>query len=346
MDSDDEGEEERHFKLGHEKKWEAVEKVLDDCRKHAKISDFNAMDSDLPSLENVIKKNAANLFKEKGEKLPCRVLKVLMLFEDTINEVTNAMKKKMSKINASAHNKLKQKLKKFLQGTGEGEYLYETQLNAYRENPQDSEEEKKEESDESEAEEAEEEEEEEEEDEEDEDAKAAAAGAAQEAAKEKGAKENDEYGDYYDEEDYDQEDDAEGEDEIFMDNSAEINPKLRQKYAFLWKTREEMTASERRWKWVKKESLPADLSKLMDQLTGKKKKDKAAESEDGEDGRQRENKEREIKEEALTLIKCDYLSMDFKLYVTCQEILEALKKERLQSKYSPEYHTQVLTKIY
>ena len=31
-----------------------------------------------------------------------------------------------------------------------------------------------------------------------------------------------------------------------------------------------MTASERRWKWVKKEALPEDLQKLMDQLMGKK----------------------------------------------------------------------------
>jgi len=54
--------------------------------------------------------------------------------------------------------------------------------------------------------------------------------------------------------------------------AGEIPAKLRQKYAFLWKTREEMTASERRWKWVKKEMVPADLQTLMDKLMGGKKK--------------------------------------------------------------------------
>lgn len=49
-----------------------------------------------------------------------------------------------------------------------------------------------------------------------------------------------------------------------MTSGAEIHPKMKQKYAFLWRSREEMTASERRWKWVKKEALPVDLSKLMD----------------------------------------------------------------------------------
>ena len=38
--------------------------------------------------------------------------------------------------------------------------------------------------------------------------------------------------------------------------------------------------------------------------------------------------------------------MDFTLYTTCQEILEALKEERLKAKYSAEYHTQVLSKIF
>ena len=114
MDSDDEEEEERHFKLGKDKKWEAVEKILDECRKHANISDFNAMDADLPKLAGEIEKNGPTLFKEKGEKLPNRVLKILIQFEDTINEVTNAMKKKMNKTNAQAHNKIKQKFKKYL----------------------------------------------------------------------------------------------------------------------------------------------------------------------------------------------------------------------------------------
>lgn len=49
---------------------------------------------------------------------------------------------------------------------------------------------------------------------------------------------------------------------------------------FLWKSREEMTATERRWKWVKKESLPADLVTLMDKLRKPSKADKQVD-EDG-----------------------------------------------------------------
>jgi len=80
MDSDNEGEEERHFKLGRDKKWEALEKVLDECRKHANISDFDAMDSALPKMAGEIEKQSAELFQEKGDKLPNRVLKVLCQF--------------------------------------------------------------------------------------------------------------------------------------------------------------------------------------------------------------------------------------------------------------------------
>lgn len=49
---------------------------------------------------------------------------------------------------------------------------------------------------------------------------------------------------YYDEE-YDEEEEEKATD------ADEIDTKLRKKYAFLWKEREEMTAEERRWKWVK-----------------------------------------------------------------------------------------------
>ena len=67
-----------------------------------------------------------------------------MTLEDTINEVTNAMKKKMGKVTAQSHTKLKQKFKKYLQETNEDDWNYETQLNKYREDPQDSEEEESE----------------------------------------------------------------------------------------------------------------------------------------------------------------------------------------------------------
>ena len=353
MDSDGEDAEERHFKLGRDKKWEALEKVLEACTSVANVKDFSKMDDNMPKLTAEIEKNSSALFAEQGDKLPNRVLKVLLLYEDTINELTNAAKKKLGKITAQAHTKLKQKFKKYLQETGEGDMLYETQLNAYREDPQDSAEEgsEAEEDDDEEEEKKEEEEEEDEEeddydDEDDADAKAGVTGAAAEAKKEGGddAEEEDEY---YDEEaDYgDEDEEEEKEDEIALDATG-INPKLKQKYAFLWKSREEMTASERRWKWVKKEALPEDLQKLMDQLMGKKQKAKAEDNEDGTAVQATGPAKAEDQELFESQIKRDYLSMDFTLYTTCQEILEALKEERLKAKYSAEFHTQVLSKIF
>ena len=72
------------------------------------------MDDNLPKLMAEIAKGAQNLFKNNGDTLPNRVLKVLLLFDDTINEVTNAQKKKMGKVTAQAVTKLKQKFKKYL----------------------------------------------------------------------------------------------------------------------------------------------------------------------------------------------------------------------------------------
>jgi hypothetical protein len=58
MGSDDEEEEERTIKSGATKRAEALEKILDDIRKHTNISDFNALDIDLGRMETEIRKNA------------------------------------------------------------------------------------------------------------------------------------------------------------------------------------------------------------------------------------------------------------------------------------------------
>lgn len=48
----------------------------------------------------------------------------------------------------------------------------------------------------------------------------------------------------------------------------------------------------------------------------------------------------------MTQIKRDFLSMDFTVFSTVSEILQVLKEERLKSKYSADFHCQVLRKIY
>jgi uncharacterized circularly permuted ATP-grasp superfamily protein len=62
MGSDDEEEEERTIKSGTTKRAEALDKVLEEIRKHANILDFNALDNDLSKLESEIKKCADELF--------------------------------------------------------------------------------------------------------------------------------------------------------------------------------------------------------------------------------------------------------------------------------------------
>lgn len=71
-----------------------------------------------------------------------------------------------------------------------------------------------------------------------------------------------------------------------------------------------MTASERRWKWVKKEALPVDLTKLMDQLKGGKKKDKTTDAQASGDEEDIQ-KEKVEKAEFLTQIKRDFLTIDY-----------------------------------
>ena len=151
-----------------------------------------------------------------------------------------------------AYNKLKQRLKKYLAENGDGEMLYLTQLEKYKKDPQDSEEE--EEDSEEEEKKAEEESSEEESEEE-----------VKEKPKEP-KKEQNEEDEEYDDEYYDEEDDAEGDKESDVEEvkiEADNDPKLRAKYPFLWKPLEEWKPSERRWKWVKKECLPLDLKDLL-----------------------------------------------------------------------------------
>ena len=81
MDSDGSDAEERHFKTGQDKKWEALEKILDSCTSATNVKDFNKMDDNMPTLMAEIAKGALNnLFKDKGDTLPNKVLRVLMAY--------------------------------------------------------------------------------------------------------------------------------------------------------------------------------------------------------------------------------------------------------------------------
>ena len=80
-----------------------------------------------------------------------------------------------------------------------------------------------------------------------------------------------EYGEY-DEEDDEGAEESEDADEVVKLAEGEIDPKLKVKYSFLFKERDQMLPSERRWKWVKKECYPEELAELIERLSKKKTK--------------------------------------------------------------------------
>ena len=138
IDESSSEEEERKIRSGKTKRLEALEKILDGAKKHANIKDFEHLIEDFDMLTAEIKNQETTMYEEYGEKLPARVLKALAQIEETINEVTKADIKAMKQMKQKAYNKLKQRFKKYMVETGEGEYLYQTQLAQFRENPFDS----------------------------------------------------------------------------------------------------------------------------------------------------------------------------------------------------------------
>lgn len=269
-----------------------------------------------------------------NDVLPKRVLTVLMAVEDTINQVTNADKKAMKKPNLLSYNKLKQKYKKYLESEGDAENNYQAQVNKYRENPVNSEDEKKESSD-------------EEEPVQTKEAPKAEEKPADEKPDADYGKEDAKEDEYYDEEDYGEEEAKGSDDESDSDEAAdadnEINPKLAAKYSFLFKKRDEMTPAERRWKWVKKQALPKDLLELMEKLANtkaKKKKEQTIKKVTAE----AVGVEQEPSSDFVTQLRArNDIDIDYTNSFNVKERLEFLKKDRIKGKYSPEYHVKVLS---
>lgn len=121
-----------------------------------------------------------------------------------------------------------------------------------------------------------------------------------------------------------------------------MDAKLKKKYAFLWKEREEMTAEERRWKWVKKENLPEDLTELIEKLSTKKQKKVTVAKKDKE-----ESVEEEVEgAEYITTVKTrDDLLVDYTVVANVKTYLEILKQERFKGKFSAMFHVQVLSRM-
>jgi hypothetical protein len=69
----------------------------------------------------------SNIIFEAGKdgQLPLYILRAFVKTEDLLTNTTSEQKKKFNKLNSVSYNKLKQKLKKYLQATGPLENTYE-----------------------------------------------------------------------------------------------------------------------------------------------------------------------------------------------------------------------------
>lgn len=106
-----------------------------------------------------------------------------------------------------------------------------------------------------------------------------------------------------------------------------------------------MTAEERRWKWVKKESLPDDFAELIEKLSKKKEKKKKDKDIPKAADAAKEDDE-ELSPEYITTVKTrNDLTIDYTLVQNVKERLEILKQERIKGKFDMGFHVQVLTRI-
>ena len=144
LDSSSEEEDDRVVKSGKDKRWEVLNGILKDLKNHIKINDFSQIMGDFDRLTDEIKRSAGVIFEDKKDSsLPSFLVRALFSIEECFNEVTAEKKKAFKKANSQAHNKLKQKFKKYTSTNGDDENTYEDQITRFRANPVDSDEERK-----------------------------------------------------------------------------------------------------------------------------------------------------------------------------------------------------------
>lgn len=141
-DSSESEEEQRVVKTGQDKKREALSSLFAEIKNHIKINDFGSLLTDFERLSEEVDKSvqgAGGVVEiEAGEVLPLSVIRAFVKIEDCINEAVQTSKDKkssLSKQSSVSLNKLKQKLKKYLQATGPADNNYEKQVGKFREKP-------------------------------------------------------------------------------------------------------------------------------------------------------------------------------------------------------------------
>lgn len=294
-DDSDSAEEDRVVVSGQDKKKEALNQLFADLKNHLKINDFGAIMSDFERLSEEVQKSVDGISTAvellPGDVLPNIIIRAFVKIEDAINETAQQTKEKkltLSKQNSVSFNKLKQKLKKYLQSTGPADNNYEKQLAKFREAPVWSEDEKAATAS--------------------KDVKKAATGAAKKKIVEESEEESEEEESEEEEEESEEEGDS---DEDEDEESEEEESSEEEEVNIFNMPREQLTPAQRRLKWVKFERLPLYLQELLNKSKGKKKevkkKDVTSESEvESEESKEDKKSEEKGDKETVLNLKDDF----------------------------------------
>ncbi|XP_054155499.1 eukaryotic translation initiation factor 3 subunit C-like [Oppia nitens] len=135
--SDDEEEAKRIVRSAREKRYEELHTIIKQIRNHKKIKDISKLLTSFENLDKAFKKAKPVIDKEESGATPKFYTKCLVELEDFVNEVWEDRegRKNMNKNNSKSLATLRQKLRKYNKD-------FESDINGYRENPDEFEDEK------------------------------------------------------------------------------------------------------------------------------------------------------------------------------------------------------------
>ncbi len=128
--SDEEEEAKRVVRTAREKRYEELLTIIKQIRNHKKIKDISKMLTGFENLSKAFIKARNVIDKEESGSIPKFYIKCLVELEDFVNDVWEDRegRKNMSKNNSKSLATLRQKLRKYNKD-------FETDISAYRENP-------------------------------------------------------------------------------------------------------------------------------------------------------------------------------------------------------------------
>lgn len=128
-------------RTAREKRYEELQTIIKQIRNHKKIKDIAKMLTGFESLAEAFEKARGVIDKEEGGATPKFYIKCLVELEDFVNEVWED-RKNLNKNNSKSLSTMRQRFKKYIK---DSKYNFETDINAFRENPEESDDEKEEE---------------------------------------------------------------------------------------------------------------------------------------------------------------------------------------------------------